>query len=186
MGKDSLVELFSQRALQPARHGATQCRQDKLTVSDVPCARSNSACSCHRHPCIDAASTSRSVLYVHWFSAGRPKPELRSCLLLRRADEQRPEITTNRGGPGDGLAKYSPLQRALHEEHGLQCGFCTPGIVLTFEAYLCENPEPTEAEVREVMSGNLCRCTGYQNIVKAVLKAAAALREAAQGQETTA
>ena len=108
---------------------------------------------------------------------------LRSCLLFA-VQMSNAEITTIEAVATDGV--YSPLQRALHEEHGLQCGFCTPGIVLTFEAYLCENPEPTEAEVREVMSGNLCRCTGYQNIVKAVLKAAAALREAAQGQETTA
>jgi carbon-monoxide dehydrogenase small subunit len=73
----------------------------------------------------------------------------------------------------------SPLQQALHECHGLQCGFCTPGIVMTFEAYLRDHPDPTELEVRDVLSGNLCRCTGYQNIVIAVLLAAARLREAA-------
>jgi carbon-monoxide dehydrogenase small subunit len=72
--------------------------------------------------------------------------------------------------------KLSPLQQALHEDHGLQCGFCTAGIVMTFEAYLRENPDPSEAEVRDVLSGNLCRCTGYQNIVTAVLKAAATMR----------
>lgn len=74
--------------------------------------------------------------------------------------------------------RLSALQQALHEEHGLQCGFCTPGIVMTFEAFLRQYPDPTEAEVREALSGNLCRCTGYQNIVKAILKAAAHLREA--------
>jgi carbon-monoxide dehydrogenase small subunit len=74
--------------------------------------------------------------------------------------------------------RLSALQQALHEEHGLQCGFCTPGIVMTFEAFLRQYPDPTEAEVREALSGNLCRCTGYQNIVKAILKAAARLREA--------
>lgn len=74
--------------------------------------------------------------------------------------------------------RLSALQQALHEEHGLQCGFCTPGIVMTFEAFLRQYPDPTEVEVREALSGNLCRCTGYQNIVKAILKAAARLREA--------
>ena len=72
--------------------------------------------------------------------------------------------------------RYSALQQAMHEEHALQCGFCTPGIVMTFEAYLKQNPDPDEAEIREVLSGNLCRCTGYQNIVAAILKAAAAMR----------
>ncbi len=64
----------------------------------------------------------------------------------------------------------SALQQALHEEHGLQCGFCTPGIVMTLEPYLKDHPQPTESEIRDVLSGNLCRCTGYQNIVKAALK----------------
>ena len=80
---------------------------------------------------------------------------------------------------------YSPLQQALHEEHGLQCGFCTPGIITTFEAYLVENPNPTEAEVREALSGNLCRCTGYQNIVKAILKAARVMRGGSSGEAVT-
>jgi len=74
--------------------------------------------------------------------------------------------------------RYSALQQAMHEEHALQCGFCTPGIIVTFEAYLRQNADPSEAEIREVLSGNLCRCTGYQNIVAAVRKAAAALRAA--------
>ena len=73
----------------------------------------------------------------------------------------------------------SPLQQALHECHGLQCGFCTPGIVMTFEAYLKENPNPSEAQIRETLSGNLCRCTGYQNIVKAIALAAKRMRESA-------
>jgi carbon-monoxide dehydrogenase small subunit len=72
--------------------------------------------------------------------------------------------------------RLSPLQQALHECHGLQCGFCTPGIVMTFEAYLREHPQPTEVEVREVLTGNLCRCTGYQNIVRAILLAAERIR----------
>ena len=98
----------------------------------------------------------------------------RACLIFAVQMEGR-EITTVEGlTPAEGL---SPLQQALHEEHGLQCGFCTPGIVTTFEAYLRENPDPTEDELRDVLAGNLCRCTGYQNIVRAVGKAARAMRE---------
>jgi carbon-monoxide dehydrogenase small subunit len=111
---------------------------------------------------------------------GRPA---RSCLLFA-VQMKKAEITTVEAVARNGV--FSPLQRALHEEHGLQCGFCTPGIVMTFEAYLRESPDPTEAEVREVLSGNLCRCTGYQNIVKGILKAAAAMREGATEAETTA
>lgn len=73
-------------------------------------------------------------------------------------------------------ATLSPLQQALHEEHGLQCGFCTPGIVMTFEAFLKNKPDPSDAEIRDALSGNLCRCTGYQNIVKAIQKAAEQIR----------
>lgn len=98
----------------------------------------------------------------------------RACLLFAIQMEGR-EITTVEGvTPTEGL---SPLQQALHEEHGLQCGFCTPGIITTFEAFLRENPDPGEDEIREVLAGNLCRCTGYNNIVRAVRKAAAAMRE---------
>ncbi|MCR9061452.1 MAG: (2Fe-2S)-binding protein [Rhodobacteraceae bacterium] len=75
----------------------------------------------------------------------------------------------------DGRSLH-PLQEAFHAEHGLQCGFCTPGILMTFVAYLRENPNPSETEVRDVLSGNLCRCTGYQNIVAAVMRAAEAMR----------
>ena len=73
-------------------------------------------------------------------------------------------------------AALSPLQQALHEEHGLQCGFCTPGIVMTFEAFLRNKPDPSDEEIRDALSGNLCRCTGYQNIVKAIQKAAEQMR----------
>jgi len=97
---------------------------------------------------------------------GRP---VRSCLLFAVQVEGQ-EVTTIEGLRRNGL---TPLQRALHEEHGLQCGFCTPGIVLTFEAWLRDHPEPSEAEIRNALSGNLCRCTGYQNIVRAIAKAAA-------------
>jgi carbon-monoxide dehydrogenase small subunit len=96
---------------------------------------------------------------------GRPS---RACLIYA-VQMQGHEITTIEAVGKDG--KLSRLQQALHEAHGLQCGFCTAGIVMTFEAYLKENPRPTEAEVREVLSGNLCRCTGYHNIVAAILKA---------------
>ena len=96
---------------------------------------------------------------------GRPA---RSCLIYA---VQMPghEITTIEAVAKGG--KLGRLQRALHEAHGLQCGFCTAGIVMTFEAYLKENPRPSAAEVREVLAGNLCRCTGYHNIVAAILKA---------------
>ncbi|OOY25709.1 4-hydroxybenzoyl-CoA reductase subunit gamma [Thioclava sediminum] len=101
---------------------------------------------------------------------GRPA---RACLTFAAQMEGHEVTTVEATGRPDAL---SALQQALHEEHGLQCGFCTPGIVVTFEHYLRENPDPTAEEVRDVLSGNLCRCTGYQNIVAAVLKAAARMR----------
>ena len=99
----------------------------------------------------------------------------RACLLYA-VQAQGSDITTIEAF---GTDRLSPVQQALHEEHGLQCGFCTPGIVVTMEAWLSENPDPTESEVREALSGNLCRCTGYHNIVSAVMKAAARRRESA-------
>jgi carbon-monoxide dehydrogenase small subunit len=73
----------------------------------------------------------------------------------------------------DGTApSLSPVQQAFVECHGLQCGFCTPGFLTSVTAFLADNPEPTEAQAREAISGNLCRCTGYQNIVASVLRAA--------------
>ncbi|MCB0010114.1 MAG: (2Fe-2S)-binding protein, partial [Anaerolineales bacterium] len=69
-------------------------------------------------------------------------------------------------------ANMHPLQRAFHESHALQCGYCTPGFLMTLLPFLEENPNPTEAEIREALSGNLCRCTGYQHIVDAVALAA--------------
>jgi aerobic carbon-monoxide dehydrogenase small subunit len=99
----------------------------------------------------------------------------RACLIFAVQMEGH-AITTIESVAANG--RYSALQQAMHEEHALQCGFCTPGIVMTFEAYLKQNPNPSEAEVRDVLSGNLCRCTGYQNVVAAVLKAAAAMRDA--------
>ncbi|MEO7402497.1 MAG: (2Fe-2S)-binding protein [Burkholderiales bacterium] len=84
----------------------------------------------------------------------------------------------------EGLApsrdKLSPLQEAFREAHGLQCGYCTPGILMTMKAYLAEHANPTEDDVRHALSGNLCRCTGYQHIVDAVLTAAAKIRAGAK------
>jgi carbon-monoxide dehydrogenase small subunit len=80
------------------------------------------------------------------------------------------EVTTVEGLRRDGA--LHPLQEAFKEEHGLQCGFCTPGMMLTAAALLEQNPDPTEQEIRWALSGNICRCTGYQNIVKAVQRAA--------------
>jgi carbon-monoxide dehydrogenase small subunit len=105
---------------------------------------------------------------------GRP---VRSCLLFAVTVHGH-EVTTVEGlGGPDG--ELGPVQQAFRECHALQCGFCTPGFLTTITAYLDENPDPTEAEAREAISGNLCRCTGYQNIVAAVLHAAATTRGAA-------
>jgi len=104
---------------------------------------------------------------------------MRSCLMFA-VTAQDYEITTVEGlAPveGTGVSTMSPVQQAFIESHGLQCGFCTPGFLTTITAYLRENPEPTEADAREAISGNLCRCTGYQNIVKAVLRAAEITQE---------
>ncbi len=98
----------------------------------------------------------------------------RSCLLLAvQADGH--EILTIEGIAPDDKTLH-PLQEAFRDNHGLQCGFCTPGILTTLLEFLRDNPEPTEADVRIAISGNLCRCTGYQNIVAAALDAAARLR----------
>ena len=102
---------------------------------------------------------------------------MRSCLLLAVSVDGA-EITTVEGLAGadaDGVAgepALSPVQQAFQDCHGLQCGFCTPGFLTTITAGLRENPHPSEDEAREMIAGNLCRCTGYQNIVKAVLRAA--------------
>ena len=96
---------------------------------------------------------------------------VRSCLMFAPQADGR-EITTVEGlATGDAL---NPLQQAFQDAHGLQCGFCTPGILMTLTAFLADNPSPDEAEIREALSGNLCRCTGYQHIVDAVLAATGA------------
>ena len=101
----------------------------------------------------------------------------RSCLMLAvQADGA--ELGTVEGLMSDG--KLHPLQEAFHEHHALQCGFCTPGMLLTALDLLRTNPEPTEAEIREGLAAVLCRCTGYEGIVKAVAAAAGTLRDAAE------
>ncbi len=98
---------------------------------------------------------------------GRP---VRSCLVLA-VSAAGAEVTTVEGlARADG--PLSPVQQAFRECHGLQCGFCTPGFLTTVTAGLAENPAPTREEAREMVAGNLCRCTGYQGIVAAVLRAA--------------
>ena len=95
---------------------------------------------------------------------------VRSCLMFAPQVDGH-EIATVEGLAGED-GRLHPLQEAFHEAHGLQCGFCTPGILMTMKAFLDENPSPSEREIREALSGNLCRCTGYQNIVAAVELAA--------------
>lgn len=101
---------------------------------------------------------------------------VKSCTVLAVMADGR-EVTTIEGLAKDG--ELHPLQRAFHENHGLQCGYCTPGMVMAALSYLKENPEPTEEQVRHALEGNLCRCTGYQNIVKAILAAGAEMRSPA-------
>ena len=95
---------------------------------------------------------------------------VRSCLIFAvQVDGQ--EVTTVEGIAGED-GELSPVQAALRECHGLQCGFCTPGFVTSITALLRDNPNPTDEEIREGLSGNFCRCTGYQGIVNAVHRAA--------------
>jgi len=103
---------------------------------------------------------------------------VRSCLMFAvQADGA--DVVTVEGltPPGGGL---SAVQQAFREEHGLQCGFCTPGFVVSVTAYLRDNPAPSDAELRAALSGNLCRCTGYQGIVAAARRAARELAEEQQ------
>jgi aerobic carbon-monoxide dehydrogenase small subunit len=102
---------------------------------------------------------------------------VKSCNVLA-VQADRHEITTieglsDRGGPPH------PVQQAFHDRHALQCGYCTPGMIMATVDLLADNPDPTDGEIRAGLEGNLCRCTGYQNIVRAVRDAAAALRERA-------
>jgi carbon-monoxide dehydrogenase small subunit len=95
---------------------------------------------------------------------------IRSCLTLAAQSNGHSLDTVEGLAPGPNA--LHPLQQAFWDAHGLQCGFCTPGILMTLLPFLAENPNPSEVEVREAISGNLCRCTGYQHIVEAVLLAA--------------
>jgi aerobic carbon-monoxide dehydrogenase small subunit len=98
---------------------------------------------------------------------------VKSCTVLAvQADGS--EVTTIEGLASDG--ELHPVQQAFHEQHGLQCGFCTPGFVMAVVSLLEENPNPSEEEIRLGLEGNLCRCTGYENIVRAVRAAAGAMK----------
>jgi len=94
----------------------------------------------------------------------------KSCTLLAAQAEGRAVTTIEGLAPGDGT--LHPMQQAFHEDHALQCGYCTPGMVMAAVSLLDETPSPSEDDVRHGLEGNLCRCTGYHNIVKAVLAAA--------------
>jgi carbon-monoxide dehydrogenase small subunit len=101
---------------------------------------------------------------------------VRSCLLFA-VQTNGHQVATVEGLASDGHPQeLHPLQAAFWEKHGLQCGYCTPGFLMTLIPFLAENPEPSEAEIRAAISGNLCRCTGYQNIVEAVKLAAERMR----------
>jgi len=95
---------------------------------------------------------------------------VKSCTMLAVQADGRAVTTIEGMAGGDEM---HPLQDAFHRHHGLQCGFCTPGMIMAAASFLRENPAPTEDEVRESLEGNLCRCTGYHNIVAAILDAAA-------------
>ena len=99
---------------------------------------------------------------------------VKSCSLFA-AQADGAKVTTIEGLAKEG-APLHPIQQAFHEEHGLQCGFCTPGMVMLLHEFLRRNPDPTEHEVRAALSGNMCRCTGYQNIVESALHAARTMR----------
>jgi aerobic carbon-monoxide dehydrogenase small subunit len=102
---------------------------------------------------------------------------VKSCTMIAAQADGHEILTV------EGLAKggtLHPIQQAFWDNHGLQCGYCTPGMMLTSYALLQHNPNPTEAEIREGLAGNLCRCTGYQNIVKAVAQAAGVMQPAAK------
>ena len=98
---------------------------------------------------------------------------VKSCTVLAVQADGRSVQTVEGLAAGGTL---HPVQQAFHEQHGLQCGYCTPGMMLTTVALLEENPDPTEEQIRWALSGQICRCTGYQNIVKAVQAAGAAMR----------
>jgi len=140
------------RDVEPRRLLAYFLREELgLTGTHVGC--DTSSCGC----CVVALDGDRAV---------------KSCTMFAvQADGH--EITTVEGLEQGG--KLHALQQAFWDQHGLQCGYCTPGMLMTSYAFLQHTPDPSEAEIREAISGNLCRCTGYQNIVKAVQQAASEL-----------
>lgn len=101
---------------------------------------------------------------------------VRSCLMFAVQAEGASVVTIEGLTPTDGT--LNPVQQAFWENHGLQCGFCTPGFIVSVTAFLRDNPEPTDDEIRDALSGNLCRCTGYQGILKAVRAAVAPSKDA--------
>jgi carbon-monoxide dehydrogenase small subunit len=109
---------------------------------------------------------------------------MRSCLMLAVSAADYAITTVEGLGNADGT--LGPVQQAFKECHGLQCGFCTPGFLTTITAGIEENPDPTPEEAREMIAGNLCRCTGYQNIVSAVCRAAELARVAEPVESTGA
>jgi carbon-monoxide dehydrogenase small subunit len=127
------------------------------------------------HTGCDTSNCGACTVHVNGQSA-------KSCTMLA-VQANGAAITTIEGMEQGG--KLHPLQQAFWDQHGLQCGFCTPGMIMQSAWLLEQNPEPTDDEVREGIAGNLCRCTGYVNIVKAVQQAAAELR-AAEGAEAGA
>jgi carbon-monoxide dehydrogenase small subunit len=104
---------------------------------------------------------------------------VKSCTVL--AVQAEGSAVTTIEGVAKGENDYHPLQTAFWEKHGLQCGFCTPGMIMTALDFLAHNPDPSEAEIRRAIDGNLCRCTGYQNIVAAIKAAADTLRAGRAG-----
>ena len=115
------------------------------------------------HVGCDTSQCGACVVHVN----GQP---VKSCTMLA-AEAEGADIKTIEGmANADG--SLSTIQQAFQDHHGLQCGFCTPGMVMSASALLAENPKPTEAEVRAYLEGNICRCTGYHNIVKAIMAAA--------------
>ncbi|MCP4767544.1 MAG: (2Fe-2S)-binding protein [Gammaproteobacteria bacterium] len=108
---------------------------------------------------------------------------VKSCTLLA-VQAQGADVMTVEGLAANG--ELHPLQQAFMDEHGLQCGYCTPGMLVRSFRFLQENPDPSEVEIRAGMSGNLCRCTGYQNIVKSIQKAAAEINASGRDEATSA
>jgi aerobic carbon-monoxide dehydrogenase small subunit len=121
----------------------------------------------------DTTSCGACTVLMKGAGEGGGGTSVKSCTVLTVQANGR-QVTTAEGLAGEaGAGELHPVQAAFRQEHGLQCGFCTPGMVMAAVSLLAENPDPTEAEVREGLEGNFCRCTGYHNIVRAVLAAAA-------------